>query len=731
MEHEKMSPAPGADGQLPEKHEFDGICGACGALVPAGSGACLVCGAGREDTAYQGVFPVPAGEEQRAHYPVFESDAKAHRSPELWRRWGGGLSAALALVLVVIAGFGIYRQYFDTSSYRAAEAVLFESSGGRVMISYPELAQPREITGLTASPASSGEAACVSPNGRWVAYTSGGGELSLIDLAQRNVLDSSTFEAVRLADDAKGTAVFTGENDHLVYLTRSSELVGGDLTGERWSLDTGVERVIAVEGKKVLYARHGDRGGQLDLYITSVEKDAGEWLLIGRNVTEVLDWTGEFDKLLYTALRQDEQSRRETTALQLYESTSGAGSNTTTTIATGVGKVLDASAAQGTVVWFVPQEQEWTLATFVDDDLAARDRRTKEPDLADYPLVQTATRIYGASADFTDLASNEELLLQNERYQKALKDWEDKQKRDLLREELEAHFLRSEIRQEVGLIYVYHAGAVTLLDTDIWGEDILSRENGKISSDKGFAAYRKLDLSTLQRMKMSEHWQSLQVNDLDFMQYFLDNTYQELFYATLSGTHSRLYARGSNSMFQEWSVTQEGDGVYFTVSPLSVSGGKALYYAPVKNGVPGTATLVQRGVFSLESPAKDGVLFLGGQDGGQFFLAHGVEVGLVGDVGAETLKAINADESLLLLCKDLSPAKTGSLYLLGRGQRKVADGVLQFERRKSGAIYILTQESAAGTQDLHLWNEGQKTLVERDVKRILPMQDTKVGTVIF
>lgn len=698
-------------------HSFDSVCGECGALIPAGGEACLVCGAHRDQTEYQGVFPVPAERAASAPYaPGGDPRAPVHRAPEQWRRLGRFLSVALVLALVCIAGFSVYRQYFDTSSYRAHEAILFENSAGRYMISFPDVEYAREITGID-RPQAGGfakDGLQASPNGRWIAYTDSSGTLYLMDLAQNNGMENTSIEAVRLAGSVQGPAVFSDDNDYLVYLNMQKELYACDMGGNRWTLDTDVVKMVAVDGRRVLYTRRGDRD-RVDLYIDSIPKDSGEWLLIGRGVTEVLDWTPGFERLLYTGLRQNEETGLESNSLQMFEIVG----NTTTTLAMGIGDVLDASAEKGSVIFAVSEQMQWSYDYFINDDLAEQDRDTVEPDIADYPLVERATRLYGQNADFTDLSNDEELIIQNREYQDALREWEEKQVRDELREQLR-EALDGQDAPHLYNLYAYRNGELAMLDSGVWPEDSLTPEEGHVSAANGFIAYRKIYPDSIRRLQLSDGGQNGEIKS--YVEYFLQNVDQELIYSSLSGTQSRLYTRSESFGIRQWRVSSSGAGVYFTIGPHMRGGedGASLYYAQVHNETAAAAILVKQNVSGIEWALQNGVIFTSsGGNGPQLMLAQEENVTLLSDSGAVTFPPVSDGTTLLYLDAFDDVENTGSLYLYNKAPRFIADKVHWFEYHSDSLIYYLKPGEGDDMQDVYCWVDGQQILVEQDVTGVI------------
>lgn len=688
-------------------HSFDSVCGKCGALLPAGKEACLICGTSRDAVPFQGEFPVPAGETASLPYQPRQSGS-ARRTPEVWRRWGSGVIGAIMAVFLLFAGLNIYRLYFDTSSYRAAESVLYETDSHRLLLSHPGLERPLEVVGVERSPSGYSGTLSASPSGRWLSYTAKSGGLYLLDLSHRSAIDGDHLEAVKLASNLAQPAVFSDDNDYLVYLTKQESLFASDLS-DVWQLDTGVAEVAAVEGSKVLYTRRGDRTGQLDLYINYIPNGSGEWYVVERSVVQVLDWTQGFEKLLYTSFRQDESGNNVLCLQQYDQNRSGS-----TTLVPGVGTVLDASAERGVVVFLMPRLVALRYGNFIDDDLLREDGVVREPDPADYPLIAGLVE-REEDVDLSALEDNEEVLEQWLGYQDALKRWEDKQERDRLRQKLQSVFMGQNGFVELGDLYVFQNGTLTLLDEDVVGIDDLTREAGRVSAAGNYIAYQKVYPDSLQPLRMSELWDDPERWGLEPREYYYDGVERELRFSALNGQPVRLFVRGGGNEPKEWSVSSGGEGVYFTAGPAESGDKNALYYSAIKNGVPGTAGLIDREVAGIADVLRDGVLFR--RADGSLQMAQNGSVRDLGDGGVGAYELVNGRATLLCLVYG-EDAGGGDLYRYGRETVWVASGVESFSYRNDELIYFL-RAVEKDRLDLYVYQSGKEKLINQDVLELL------------
>lgn len=489
-EAETLPNSPEQGGARPPKtqHSFGGICGECGALLPDHCKACLVCGTPCGEKPFRGEFPV-VPEEPAAPTPPPQRQ-HGRKAPEVWRRWGTGLASLLVVAIVSVAGFGVYRQYFDTSSYRAGEAVVYESAGNRLMLSYPGAAHAIEITGIERPAGGYGSGGMqAAPGGRRLAYTAADGGLYLVDLAAQRQLDSEQqLQAEQLVDAMSGEPEFSKNGRQLVYLTGKQELMVTNFT-ESWLVDTGVAEVLAVGSANILYTSLDEHGkGQTGLYLAHLSKDNSECLLISRGVDQVLDWTPDFEKIIYTSIREGADGN-PSTSMQMYV----LDTSTTTIMASEIGGVVDASAEKGTAVYLVPHRQLWDYEDFIEDDLAEQDLLATEPVLADYPLVAQAVALYGEQGDFSDSEENEALVEEDRRYRAAQQAWAEKLERDALRKQYYTQFLNSTEHILLYDLYVYRAGKQQKLDSDVWAPSSISSEQGQVSAAQGYVFYETID----------------------------------------------------------------------------------------------------------------------------------------------------------------------------------------------------------------------------------------------
>lgn len=694
-----------------KRHTFDSGCPHCGALFPAGCDTCLICGGAKDDTPYEGIFPVPSDGEERPHLtPPDRTEVKALRSaPDRWRRWFGGVSLVIVLLLVTLGSLSVYRQYFDTGSFQGAAAVMYQNSEGVLMLSHPGLEQPLAVTGAIDPDADfSLGYVTSSPNGRWVACADGAGSLYRIDLAQEGA------DAVLVAEDHAGSAVFSQNNEYLLYINQAGELYASNISG-RWRLDTGVAEILAADSQKVLYTRRGDREGQVDLYLNDMRQDGGDLWVVDRNIAEVLDWTSGFERILYTTWQTGDDGER---TVNLHQYTLGdVGDSLAVTLVAGVGKVLDASAECGVAIYLAPQHQRWSYEHFVDDDMAARDASLREPNLEDYPLVAAAVARYGGGADFTDISDNEELVEENNRYQEAEQQWADKRSRDELRARLRESFAGLTEPVELGDLYVYRNGGANLLDSGVWENDDLTPGNGRVSAAQGYIAYEKIHPETLRKVKMSTLWEDDVAVMGDPVEYFLSGTRRELLFSRLEGEPERLFLRTEDNRFKQWRVAPNADGVYFTAGREGTDA-NTLYYTALSGASPADPVQVERDVRQLQVTLRDGVLFWVGPKGDtRLYIAQGASARELADTDME-LAVVNSGSTLLYIERRDGANGTGDLYMLTGEQRLVAGAVSGYLYRSDELVYLLRPGQGRDVWDLYAWQDGRESLVGRDVQML-------------
>lgn len=701
------------NGGAPQKrHVFDSGCAKCGALLPAGSEICLICGTARDEMPYAGAFPVPpVGEEPPRPVAPDQNEIRAARAtPDRWRRWVGAVSGVMVLLLVALGGLSIYQQYFDTGSFRADEAAVY-SQGGVLMLTHPGLEQPLAVTGAAANVGAdfSQGMAVPGPSGRWMACADNAGGLYRIDLAQ------SGADSVLVAPDYSHSAVFSEDSEFLLYVNELGELYASNLS-DRWRLDTGVAEILDVSNHRVLYTRRGDREGQADLYLNDLRQNGGEMLVIDRDIAEVLDWTGGFERILYTTWQPGEDGP-QTASLHRFE-LGEAGKSTTTTLVTEVGKVLDASAERGVAVYLTPRQQRWGYEQFIDDDMAAADAALREPDLADYPLVGQVFALYGESADFSDLTENEELVEQLNTWRELEQGWEDKQTRDALRAQLREVFAGLEDPVELGDLYVYAGGSLSMLDSGVWDTGELTPQMGRVSAVDGYIAYEKLHADTLRKISMSELWQDTGEAVPNPVSYFLEGTRRELLFARLDGAPVQIYVRSESGIFKQWWVAAGGTGVYFVAGREQVdASGDTLFYTSLTGTDSADPKQVERDVSALESGFRDGVLFwtASGEDA-RLNLAQGATANQLssGDTSPVTLE--NGGNTLLFIERRDSVGGTGDVYMLAGELTLVAGAVADYRYRTDDLVYLLRPGTDSTVWDLYVWQGGREGLLGRDVQ---------------
>lgn len=719
--HERgQTPQNTAAGQQPTKGKACStgkVCGQCGALLPDKAAACLVCGVKWGALPAGEVFPPPLKPLEREELAPRPS---THKSPEIWRRWATGLSGMLLSLIVFLAGLGVYRQYFDTSSYRAGEVVVYETSSGQLMLSYPSVDQPQRISGIHLESGNSvvGEL-LASANGRWIAYAKDNGELYLIDLAQQRLPGSNELTAAKVADGVTNGVQFATGSEYLVYLTADNELFASDFS-ERWRLDSNVTKIVGMDQRRVLYTRHGDNSDddQVDLYLDYITHDGGEWLLIDRDVAQVLDWTSGFEQLLYTCVRQD-ASGKNVTWLNSFELRREG--NATTQLVSGLGSVLDASAEKGTVVYLSPNTPEWDYDQFIDDDMAEEDTLVQKPDMAEYPLLAEAISIYGEAGDFSDIEDNEDLVEEQRLFNEATALWEQKQERDVLRMFYHNEFKRARNYAELYDLFVWRSGAVYQLDSGIWLREPLTKVGGQVDAEKNFVLYERIDPNSLKRMTISELWERSELTSFNPGEYFFKNTQRELFFSLLDGTPVRIYSRTGDQIPRQWLAAPKVDGIYFSVGSQNndPARGDEFYFAPVKSGIVGSATRVGQQYGQLGQAFRDGLLFYGLDNKGIFYCHNGIALEL-GDKNSEVASLEN-DSATLLYYKDIK-GDIGSLYMMQREEQLIAQDVSVNWKpwyRSDSLIYYAAPGKKADTMDLYMWQNGKTQLIQEDVQGVL------------
>lgn len=698
------SPAPG------KRHTFGSVCGKCGALLPEGCGHCLVCSTERDAVPFDGEFPAPL--ELPADGPApYPQTRPARNTTETLRRLGGMLSLLICVMVVALTGYGVWRQYFDTSSYRAGESVVYETAKGKLMLSHPGLETPFEVTGITLEgKAFTDGALAASPNGRRLAYGAATGKLYVLDLAQAVSSAEGGFPATLLAEDVAGRVVFTQDGSHIVYRTADGGLFATDYT-ETWKLDDGVTGLIAVENNRALYTRREEKSGRArsDLYVDGILQGSGEWTLIDRDIVEVLDWTPGFDRILYTANRTDSEGR-EGVSLLSFELRLGSLS----TLAEGVDIVADASAASNAALYLTRRQQIWSYSQFVDDDLAEADAAVTKPILEDYPELAEAYSIYGEGADLTDLEETEELIEQNIAYNEALRLWEEKTLRDEVRRRLHNRFASQSAPFALYDLYLCRNGEAVLLDTGVWVETALSREADTANLDKGYALYERIDKDSLRKLKMSAIWEVPSLSEVNLNQYFLENAGRELVCSTLEGPSVLLYA-GEGGLIQKlWRASPEVDGVYFTVGPAG--GQDELYFAPLR-GSTGSAVKVAAGVETLYGPFRTGMLY--GTGDGALHLAQGDSTRRLGGGAPRFGSLENGGATLLFYGAYSIQTASGELYLFGREEIPLAGDVASYDYRSDQLVYLGRVNAEHDSLDLYVWRAGKLALLEESFRGAL------------
>lgn len=677
-------------------HTFDSACAKCGALLPSGKNTCLVCHTARSAVSGGNVFPMA---ESNAVYPSPQRDNRvsAHRTLAQWRRWGLSLMGGFLALLVVIGSTQVYNRYFDTSVFRARDAVIYEEDG-QLMLTYPDAVQPVRVNGVKDRVLLE-DGVQASPSGRWLALTGESGTLYQLDFTDLLGDNADVMEAQQIAEKVQESAIYSTTTDYLVYLNQEGGLYASYL-GEIWQLDTGVVEVVAVEERRVLYMRRGDKPGQLDLYLDFLPKDGGQWHVVDRDISEVLDWSEGFEQLLYTGKRVQENGETET-CLQMFDLSK----STTSTLAVGVDKVLDASAEQGSAVFLSATEHVWRYTDFLDDDIAFSDTRMREPLLENYPQVHQMVNIYGDDEEsmLEDMANDEALLEEYMAYRDDLENWQDKQERDALRQQYRTQL--SMVADELVLyeLYTYQNGALTLLDVDVLDTRNLSAEAGTVNAERNYATYQRVDPESVAAEKLSAVWEA-GTDKVDIVQSFLDNAALELCYTPLNGTPIHVFLQTEEDACRQWRVSPNADGIYFLTQADEAE--TTLYYAPLRSGELQTATAIQRGTGQLLDGFRDGILL---EAQGGAYLAQGETVSTLS--AALPLPPVQEGASLLMYYGPRGEQDAAPLYMLTREERQIATEAVGCWRVKENSLYFARAAETAGKVDLYFWQPaGQKRI---------------------
>lgn len=704
-----------------EKHEFDYTCINCGALLPQSARTCLVCGSMRNKVAFGGAFantqtvPLPEKEE----YKPVQSSARERRTLDRWRKFGTAFTSIVLVAILSVAGVLVYDVYFDTSNYSANQSVVYQQSDGLVMLSYPGLEQPVEVSGIPKAVQGLGSAALYpSPNGRWLMHKSSDGALRVMDFASLRRRENSDLQATLLSDNIKSEPMFTKSGRYAVYINKKKELEVTNFQ-EKWLLDTGVAEIIAVSDDYALYTRIEESGLSRDLYLGGLRKSSGEYLLITRNVGEVLDWTDSLEKIVYTGITR--HAGNDVYKLQTYL----AETSSTVVMAENVSRVLDASAANDTAFYLTANSPRWRFDTFVDDEFASGDLLIIEPDLADYPLLQSFIDIYGDQEDVSAYELSEEIVEQDRRYRDSLRQWNEKVERDKTREQYRHQLLNTAEKVVLYDLYAYKSGISTAVDTGVWINDGRQSGDGEIDAEYGYILYEKIDHDSLDKVKISSlTGESDKLNS--FRKYYLDNTSVELSVGTLSGATRRMYAYTKNRQAGDWMASPKWDGIYFTIEDSGGGSGGAdtteLYFSPIQNGTVQDAIIVETGVQQMVSPFKEGIIYKSGQ--ADSALVQYVRSGAVQTIGNArvVLGSVNSIGSVTYLDQYDAVSKSGSLYLYNKQSRLISSDVVDYTYYSDDLIYYQkNNESTTSGRSVYRWQNGRETLLDYDALHILPV----------
>lgn len=691
------------------------VCSNCGAVMPSENKACLVCHAKRTRIDYPGEFPVKRALPQNA-YPKWEGSRDARRVPELWRKWGRWTARLILIALVMIGGFHLYKSYFDTSKYLAGEAILYEEDG-QIMLTYPEAVRPVKVLNLEETVLLDGGVQ-TSSSGRWMALTGQSGALYLLDFADLadEEGDEPYIEASLLTEGLAASAVFSDTGGYLVYLNNSGGLYASNLDTS-WQLDTGVVEVIAVEGQRVLYMRRGDAVGQLDLYLDYLPKNGGEWHVVDRDVSEVLDWSNGFETLLYTGERTQD-SGETVTCVQMFKLDSAS----ITTVAAGVGRVLDASANSETVIYLSEPKHTWRYTDFIQDDRSASDALMAEPQIADYPQAQQILAWYGGdeAALLAGLEKDEELAADYEPYRQAVEAWEDKLERDALRESFKESV--KTIQEEISLceLYVCRRGTQTLIDANVLDSGNLSVEDGTVSIQKNYMTYQRCDLESLYTVRLSTIWEN-EADTFDLAQYFSENMHIELCFCTTTGSPALVDQQTAAVAAKQWRVSNDVSSVYFVLSDVQSRTGKTqqtLYYAPLDGGQ--DAAVVMQDVSAIQASLQEGILFTARDRA--YYARQDKTLALS---AALPLSALPQEDQPWLYYGEDGDDGSAPLYMMPQTEQLIADQAVDFWRPRTDSVYFARPGAEEGTFDLCLWQAGKETLIAENMRVISSNEESE------
>lgn len=702
-------------GKEKQKHSFENACAHCGAWIPTGKDHCIVCKKPHGNTPYQGKFP-PETPEYTAVYPQEDAAVRTIRQvPYIWERCGMWIMGGILIVFLLISGFDIYRTYFDTSAYRAREAMIYLQVNGQPMLTHPDFKQPKKIVGIKKTGLKKTDMVLTpSENGRWLACQTADGALYVLDFAQRQVVDLPEIHASLLTQDLVDSVEITGNSEFLVFLTDQGELYASNMD-HCWQLDTRVEQIVALDNRQVLYTRRGDKIGQLDLYLDYLPKDGGELQVIDRNIGEVLDWSVNIEHLIYTAYATTEAGQ-QVLSLRQFDQGKAANKSVSTTLVQDVGYVLDSSLETRSTVFWVPHDFVWSAGNLVQDDYALRDRAIAHPNLMDYPLLKQVAERWGTEQFMERIQNDEQMLGQYNRYRAAMEQWELKESRDALRKTIQTAFSMVSGKQVLGDLYICQEGEISLLaqgvlnpQEEIFGEVVVDLANRRL-------LYQKVDPDILQPVKLSQIWKR-QSDTFDALWYYLNNANCELVYHPLGKQSSRLYVRQDNSVPKQWCFGGRSS-VYFTVEARSWIKGEALsaslYHAPIQNYVIEEAALVERDVRSILFSFGEGIVF-SRTDGGMYYMQSDQPKLL--NAQSSALSKPMDDQDVLLYYDHLPTPKqpAANLYMLKKDETGISEQVIEYIYYHQDLIYLVKASNQKGLYDLYLWEEGTEQFVSSHI----------------
>lgn len=690
-------------------------CEKCGAVLPEGCDSCLICGV--DDV----TPPFPDEPELLEEKPDGQKAAVSRYSKRLTTVCVS-ICVLLALSAALLWGLQYLSYLSSSTASQARGAIIYLTEDGRLKYKTSSMELPEDIVGdYKADTKISGQnLAKASPNGRYIAYlnryfTVGGvasGELFVRDFGQKTAPDSSEIADMTIAENVTSEFFFAGNSGSLVFQTADGGLYVTDFTDSRL-LDDGVSEVIDHTDTQILYAKESDNG--LNVYLIPDIAGSGLKIHVDDGIITLSDYTSAFDRFIY--LRENPGGSRDAVSYDVKL-------DKRQPLAVGVDDIIAADARISAVLYQTSAENPVHYDNIIDDSLAKSDEKIKEPDLADYPLLEEFIDKYGIDADYEGSLEYEEIVEEKSRFQSASEEYNDKNKREKLRDEIRDTI--DIFAAEHPLLYDLHLirDGVT---TKLAGGSYLPFNDAELDAGNGFTVWRVTSLNNFQKTPLAQYQAAFASSTL--LDYLNDCVSDRLYLQQFGYSAAPLYLGDGQFYSAGWQLTEKGDGIYFAMGDGGSLGHSdnacKLYYAPVLSGVTGNIVQVDENVAGI-GPMLSGNRLLYYKDRFEYscdlYLMSGVSAERIGDdvsLQDEYFKVENNGKTLLYCEHFNSSSEDGNMFMLSAQSRQLATEVHRVFYRDDMLVYFLRSYK---NNKAELYSFGSDGLVRIDENVISVME---------